>query len=100
MWPEEGGGEVIDRGEPWLDRRALSRHLGCSVRSVELRLAEGMPAWRVMGRVKFKISEVEPWLEERGHMVRLDGPCDNVAGSANGAATADTAPPHDQGGNP
>jgi hypothetical protein len=82
--------------EPWLDRRALAKHLGCSVRSVELRMAEGMPAWRVMGRVKYRISEVEPWLEKHGHMARVDAPCENVAGSANGAATADTAPPHDR----
>jgi hypothetical protein len=59
---------VIDYPEPWLDRKALAEHLGCSVRSVELRMAEGMPCWRVMGRVKFRISEVEPWLEERGYI--------------------------------
>lgn len=79
--------------EPWLDRQALARYLGCSVPNVELRMAEGMPAWKVMGRVKFRVSEVERWLQEHGHMARLDVPCENVAGSANGAATADTAPP-------
>jgi hypothetical protein len=57
--------------EPWLDRQALADHLGCSVRSVELRMAEGMPAWKVMGRIKFRVSEVEPWLEENGHMERV-----------------------------
>ncbi len=60
--------------EPWLDRQALAEYLGCSVRSVELRMAEGMPAWKIMGRVKFRVSEVEPWLAEYGHMARLDGP--------------------------
>jgi hypothetical protein len=67
--------------ERWLDRQALADHLGCSVRNVELRMAEGMPAWKVMGRVKFKVSEAEPWLEENGYITRLDSPCDNVAGS-------------------
>jgi hypothetical protein len=76
---------------PWLDRQALADHLGCSVRSVELRMAEGMPCWKVMGRVKFQVSEVEPWLVEHGHITRA-----TVVGSANGAATATTAPPHDR----
>jgi hypothetical protein len=57
--------------EPWLDRQALAEYLGCSVRSVELRMAEGMPAWKVMGRVKFKVSEVEPWLKENGFMEQV-----------------------------
>lgn len=57
--------------EPWLDRQALAEYLGCSVRSVEQRMAEGMPVWKVMGRVKFKVSEVEPWLEENGYMERV-----------------------------
>jgi hypothetical protein len=82
--------------EPWLDRKALAEYLGCSVRSIEMRMAEGMPAWKVMGRVKFRVSEVEPWLMEQGHMERLDGGCSVVAGSAYGAATATTAPPHDR----
>jgi hypothetical protein len=81
---------------PWLDRQALAEHLGCSVRSVEMRMSEGMPCWRVMGRVKFQVSEVEPWLIEHGHIERATV----VAGSRNGAATATTAPPHDQGGTP
>jgi hypothetical protein len=87
--------EVVHFG-PWLDRKALADHLGCSVRSVELRMAEGMPCWKVMGRVKFLVDEVTPWLVEHGHIERATV----VAGSSNGAATATTAPPHDQGGNP
>ena len=63
-------GEVVQL-EPWLDRQALAKHLGCSVRSVELRMAEGMPCgWKIEGRVKFKASEVERWLQENGHMER------------------------------
>jgi hypothetical protein len=81
--------------EPWLDRQGLAEHLGCSVRSVELRMAEGMPAWKVMGRVKFRVSEVEPWLEEHGYLQRLGGGC-TVAPTPTGAATAATVPPHDR----
>jgi hypothetical protein len=66
--------------EPWLDRQALADHLGCSVRNVELRMAEGMPAWKVMGRVKFRVSEVEPWLVEHGYIERVE-----VADSAEAA---------------
>jgi hypothetical protein len=29
--------------EPWLDKRALAEHLSCSVRSIQLALAEGLP---------------------------------------------------------
>lgn len=59
--------------EPWLDKRALAAHLGCSVRWVEGRQAEGMPHAVIAGRIKFRASEVEPWLEERGHLERRGG---------------------------
>ena len=49
-------------GEPWLDRKKLADHYSCSVRSIELALAEGMPHAVVFGRVKFQVSDVEPWL--------------------------------------
>ena len=44
-------------GEPWLDRKKLADHYSCSVRSVELALAEGMPHAVVFGRVKFQVSD-------------------------------------------
>ena len=56
--------------EPWLDKRGLASYLACSVRSVETALAEGMPHARIFGRPKFKPSEVEPWLEAHGYLVR------------------------------
>ena len=85
-------------GEPWLDRKKLADHYSCSVRSVELALAEGLPHAVVFGRVKFQVSTVEPWLVEHGHLERrtADG-CTVITGSdANGAATARTAPLHDR----
>ena len=30
-----------------------------------------MPAWKIAGRVKFRASEVEPWLVENGYMERI-----------------------------
>ena len=84
-------------GEPWLDRKKLAAHYSCSVRSIELALAEGMPHVIVFGRVKFQVSTVTPWLEEHGYFERrVDDGCSVVTGSTNGTATADTAPPHDR----
>ncbi len=34
-------------------------------------MAEGMPHVKIAGRIKFKASEIEPWLEEKGHMERV-----------------------------
>jgi hypothetical protein len=79
--------------EPWLDRKALAAHLGCSLRSIDYRVEEGMPYATVMGRPKFKASEVEAWLETNGHLERrIDDGGTVVAGSANGAAPADNRP--------
>jgi hypothetical protein len=85
-------------GEPWLDRKKLADHYSCSVRSIELALADGMPHAVAFGRVKFQVSKVEPWLEEHGYIERrVDGPSSVVTGSdENGAATARTAPLHDR----
>jgi hypothetical protein len=57
--------------EPWLDKRALAAHLGCSERWIEYRAREGMPSWLIAGRRKFKPSDVEAWLIENGHMERV-----------------------------
>jgi hypothetical protein len=62
--------ELLRGSEPWLDKRGLAGHLACSVRSVETALAQGAPHAVIFGRVKFRVSEVEPWLEERGYLVR------------------------------
>jgi hypothetical protein len=56
--------------EPWLDKRALAAHLGCGERWIEYRMREGMPAWKIAGRIKFRASEVEAWLLEHCHIER------------------------------
>lgn len=58
--------------EPWLDKRALAQHLGCSPRWVQSRLAEGLPSAMIAGRRKFRASEAERWLTKHGH-IRRDG---------------------------
>jgi hypothetical protein len=49
----------------------------------------------VFGRVKFQVSVVEPWLEAHGYLRRAAAG-NTVPANATGAATADTAPPHDR----
>lgn len=56
--------------EPWLDKRGLAEHFGCGVRWIEYRMEEGMPHALIAGRVKFRPSEVEPWLEGHGYLER------------------------------
>ncbi len=51
--------------EPWLSKKQLAAHVGFTTRWVELRVAEGMPCQRWGNRLRFRVSEVEPWLKER-----------------------------------
>lgn len=51
--------------EPWLTKRQLAVHYSMSPRWVELRVAEGMPSRLVSGRRRFRMSEVEAWLQQR-----------------------------------
>jgi Meiotically up-regulated gene 113 len=58
--------------EPWLDKRACAAHFGCSVRSIELAITEGMPHAVIFGRVKLQAAEVEAWLERRDRQTQGD----------------------------
>jgi hypothetical protein len=60
--------EAVSYLEPWLSKRDLAAHLGCSVSWVEKRQAQGMPHTVIAGRCKYRASVVEPWLEARGHL--------------------------------
>lgn len=51
--------------EPWLSKQQIADYLQYSVRWVELRVREGMPCQRFGSRLRFRISEVEAWLEQR-----------------------------------
>lgn len=61
---------VVHHLERWLGKRDMADHLGCGVRWLELRMADGMPHALIAGRVKMRVSEVTPWLEEHGHLER------------------------------
>jgi hypothetical protein len=56
--------------ERWLDKAGISEHFTCSIRWIERRMEEGMPHTHIAGRAKFRVSEVEPWLEAHGHIER------------------------------
>lgn len=70
----------------WLDKRGIAEHLACSVRSIELAVAEGMPHAVIFGRVKFQVADVEAWLEQRGHLQRRGGRADTLPDHNNGPA--------------
>jgi hypothetical protein len=63
-----GAPPMAGRPEPWLDKHGIADHLACSVRWIESRMGEGMPHTVIAGRAKFRISEVEAWLELHGHI--------------------------------
>jgi excisionase family DNA binding protein len=56
--------------EGWLTVEKLAAYLGCSLRWVRYRAEEGMPHAVIAGRRKFRVSEVEAWLEKKGHLER------------------------------
>lgn len=56
--------------EPWLDKNGLGEYLAVSERWIENRMDEDMPHAIIGGRIKFRVSEVEPWLEQHGYLER------------------------------
>ena len=48
--------------EVWLTTAEIADYLGFSTKWVTRRVAEGMPHARMGARLRFKISQVEPWL--------------------------------------
>lgn len=76
VFPAGSAGEVsgdLLQLEPWLDKAAMAEYLGCGERWLEYRAKEGMPHAVIAGRIKFRPSECEPWLEDRGHFERRNG---------------------------
>lgn len=63
-------GEVVEIGERWLDKEGIAAYFSCSVRWIEERMPEGLPCVYIAKKAKFRVSEVEPWLWEHGHIQR------------------------------
>jgi predicted DNA-binding transcriptional regulator AlpA len=51
--------------EPWLTKEQLAHRLAVSRRWIDYRRAEGMPCHKWGGIVRFRVTEVEAWLNER-----------------------------------
>jgi hypothetical protein len=83
--------------EPWLDKRRLAEHLACSIRSIQTVLAEGCPHAIIFGRIKFRASEVEPWLEAGGYLVRDGAAHGTIGGDIERAGGAGTPRPRTRG---
>jgi hypothetical protein len=77
-----------DFREPWLTLQGAADYWGCSKRSIQYAIDEGMPHGFFFGKPKVLASEAEPWLIATGRATV-------VVGSSNGAATATTIPPPD-----
>lgn len=52
--------------ERWLTTQELATYFGFSTKWVQRRVKEEMPHTRIGSRLRFKISQVEPWLIDRG----------------------------------
>jgi hypothetical protein len=74
---ERGARTATEDGQPWRDKAALAAHLSCSVRWIEVRMAnpayadDPLPFETIAGRVKFKVGDVEAW--RRRHPEPVDG---------------------------
>lgn len=55
--------------EPWISKKQLAHHWGCSTKTIERRVDEGMPsrdpAESMTNRRMFRISECDHWLKAR-----------------------------------
>ena len=63
-----GVGVKAAQREPWLSKRELAIELSCSTRTME-RLR--MPAMRVGGQNRYRLSEVEAFLSDKSRPTRL-----------------------------
>jgi hypothetical protein len=64
-------GEVVylrPRHEPWVSKRQLAGILGKSTRYIELRMVDGLPSRLLGGQRQYRLSDVESWLRENGHL--------------------------------
>jgi transposase len=52
--------------EPYLDKREIAEHYGCSVRTVNEWLRRGAPSAMIAGRRKFRLGKLDPWLRRAG----------------------------------
>ncbi len=84
MFHQREGNPMTDQGkvipfpsrfmhEPWLSKKQIAAYFGYSVRWVEMMVREGMPCERIGSRLRFRISDVEPWVQRRAQRLRTPG---------------------------
>lgn len=64
---------AVDQGAPtverYLSKQGLAEHYAMSVRWVEQKMQDGLPVADYMdGRARFRLSETDTWLRQRGHL--------------------------------
>lgn len=57
-------GDVVQM-EPWKTKREIAEHFGFSLRTWE-RKVQGAPGAEIFGRTRYRVSEVERWLQDHG----------------------------------
>jgi predicted DNA-binding transcriptional regulator AlpA len=51
--------------EPYLCKKQIAAHLGYSTRWVELKMREGLPSKMIGGQRRYRLSEVERWIDRQ-----------------------------------
>ena len=56
----------MDQNERWVSMEEICTHLGASRDTIKKMIkAQGMPAYKIDRKWKFKISEVDAWMHEK-----------------------------------
>lgn len=61
---------TIELEPRYYDKKGIATKFSCSVRWIEERMREGLPHFEIAGRTKFRLEEVERWLDQRGEIKR------------------------------
>jgi hypothetical protein len=53
--------------EPWVTKETLRQHYKMGIRTINYAMTLGLPSHRLGRNVRFKMSEVQAWLEKNGY---------------------------------
>src|SRR5258705_6445715 len=53
--------------EPWVTKETLRQHYKMGIRTINYAMALGLPSHHLGRNVRFKMSEVQVWLEKNGY---------------------------------
>lgn len=61
----------MDENERWVSMEEICNHLGSSRDTIKKMIkSQGMPAYKIDRKWKFKISEVDAWMHEKNSISR------------------------------